>query len=166
MGCAEANHVTRLRVWGRLTPVAPRTLKAETILGPALLVRFARGGNLFLGRVAAIGVAGFDQLLGIRGVDVETLALHVRAMVASQFGALVPVEAQPAHRFQHDLDALVGAALAIGILDPQNERALVSARPEPAVECGSHAADVQVARRRRGKANANCGHGGRATCRP
>ena len=88
---------------------------------------------------------GLDQTFGELRVDVKALALHVRTVVATDLWAFVPIEAEPAHRFEHDLDAFVRAALPVRVFDSQNERAAVAASPEPAVEGRPHATDVQVA---------------------
>ena len=56
---------------------------------------------------------------------------------------LVPVEPQPLQRLQDLGDRLVGGALAIRVLEPQDERVLRRlAGQEPVVECRSRAADV------------------------
>ena len=46
-------------------------------------------------------------------------------------------------RVVHDLDRLVGAAGAVGVLDAQDERAAVVAREQVVVERGARVADVQ-----------------------
>ena len=67
---------------------------------------------------------------------------------------------------EHDLDALLGAALAVGVLYPKDERAVVLARPQPAVQSRPHTADMQIPSGRRCKPNANFRHGQRATRPP
>jgi hypothetical protein len=160
---AEPNHVARVRILGRIGTVPPRALKAEAVLGAALLVRFARGCDFVFRRIATIRVARSDQRFGVVGVNVEALALDVGAVVPTDFRALVPIETEPPHGVEHDLDALFGAALTVRVLDSKDERAVVLARPEPAVQRGPHPADVQIPRGGRRKPNANFRHGRRAT---
>ena len=62
---------------------------------------------------------------------------------------LVPVELEPAQRVEDLLDVLGRRALAVGVLDAQDELAALAAREEPVVQCRPRAADVQHARRRR-----------------
>ena len=162
----EPNHVGGVRILGRVGAVSPRALETEAVLGAALLMCFPRGGDLPLRRVAAIGVARLDQLLGVLRVHAEALALYVGTVVTSDSRAFVPVQAEPPHGFQHDLNALLGAALAVGVLDAEDERAVVLARPQPTVQSCPHPADVQVTRGRGREPNANFRHGRRATCPP
>ena len=68
---------------------------------------------------------------------------------------LVPVEVQPAQRVEDLLDVLGGRSLAVGIFDPQHERAALAAREQPVVERGSGAADVERPGRGWSKANAH-----------
>src|SRR5439155_26102295 len=66
-----------------------------------------------------------------------SLALRVRP--------LVPVELEPAQRVEDLLDVLGCRALAVGVLDPQHELALLPPREEPVVQRRARAADVQLA---------------------
>ena len=59
--------------------------------------------------------------------------------------ALVGIETQPLHAVEDHLHGFGRGALAIGVLDAQDERAAVAARVEPAEERSAHAADVQEA---------------------
>ena len=67
------------------------------------------------GGARVVGVAVGDQLLERLGVAGGALGLEDRA--------LVPVELQPAQGVEDLLDVLRGRALAVGIFDPQHERA-------------------------------------------
>ena len=60
-------------------------------------------------------------------------------------GALVPVEAEPAHALQNAVDHLCGRALEVGVLNAQDERAAVMAGEQPVEQRGAGAADVQIA---------------------
>ena len=77
-------------------------------------------------------------------VGVEALGLEVRARVAADLGALVPVEVEPLHGVQDDLDVLFGRTLGIGVLDAQDEGAARCAGECPVIDCGARAADVQA----------------------
>lgn len=61
------------------------------------------------------------------------------------FLPLVVVQAEPVHRFEDRVDRGLRAALAVGVLDAQDELAAAAARLQPAVQRGARAADVQVA---------------------
>src|SRR3546814_18041635 len=73
----------------------------------------------------------------------------------------VVVETEPLHRFQDRVDGFLRAALAVGVLDAQDELPAAAARLQPAVQRGARAADVQVAGGTGGEAGAE-GHGRRA----
>src|SRR5690606_40021092 len=60
----------------------------------------AAGVELLLGAVAAVGVPGVQQPGRDVPVEVHALGLAVRGVGAADLGALVPVEAQPAHRVE------------------------------------------------------------------
>ena len=77
-------------------------------------------------------------------VGVEALGLEVRARVAADLGTLVPVEVEPLHGVQDDLDVLFGRALGVGVLDAQDEGAAHRAGECPVIDCGARAADVQA----------------------
>jgi hypothetical protein len=63
-------------------------------------------------------------------------------------GTLVPVEPQPVERVEDLLDRLVGRALAVGVLEAQDERVPGRlAGQKPVVECRPRPADVEEARR-------------------
>ena len=66
----------------------------------------------------------------------------------------VPVEAQPAQALEDGLDAGVGVALDVGVVQAQDHRAAVVASIEPVEDEGAGAADVQEAGGRRGETDA------------
>ena len=117
-------------------------LAAEAAVGAvALLVGLdvvGRGGR-------AVGVPGVEQALQDLLVAVGARDLRDRPLVV--------VDLQPAQRVEDLLDVLGRRALAIGVLDAQDQRAALPARDEPVVERGAGAADVQLSRRAGGEAN-------------
>ena len=113
-------------------------------LGAALAARLlAHLVEFLLGRVAAIGLACGQQLLG-----------HLA--VAGGAGELVddlavPVDAEPGEPVEDGVDRRLGGALTVGVLDPQQHLAAAAARIEPVEQRGAPAADMQKAGRRRRK---------------
>ena len=77
-------------------------------------------------------------------VGVEALGLEVGARVASDFRTFVPVEVEPLHGVQDDLDVLFGRAFGVGVLDAQDEGAAHRAGECPVIDCGARAADMQT----------------------
>src|SRR5690606_13554185 len=107
----------------------------------------------FLARlVRVISVARGDELLGHLAVTVQAMGLVDRAFVV--------VHAQPGHRLEDRVDRRLGTALAVGVLDPQDELPAAATRLQPAVQRGARAADVQVTGGAGGETGA-AGHGRR-----
>ena len=101
--------------------------------------------------VAVVGLALAQELVDDLPVPVHALRLVERPLVV--------VEAEPLHAVEDRLHRLGRGALAVGVLDAQDERAAVTARVQPAEQRRAHAADVQHAGGTRGEAGAD-GHGG------
>src|SRR5690606_2762473 len=111
----------------------------------------AHGVQLLARFVGIVGMAGGHQLFGHLAI-----ALHAGGLVD---GAFVVVQAQPVHRLEDGVDRGLGAALAVGVLDAQDELPAAAARLQPAVQRGAGTTDVQVAGGAGGEAGA-AGHGG------
>src|SRR5690606_11072799 len=107
--------------------------------------------ELFLGLVGVVRVARGDELLGDLAVTVQALGLIDRALVV--------VEPEPAHRLEDGVDRRLRAALAVGVLDAQDELAAAPARHQPAVRGGAGPADLPVAGGAGGEAGAAGGIG-------
>ena len=79
------------------------------------------------------------------------------------FGLLVlfvPVKAQPAQALKDGLDAGIGVALDVGVVEAQHHGSAVMARKEPIEDEGARAADVKKSSGRRRETNARrCGEG-------
>src|SRR5262249_53288070 len=145
---AQAQHVRLVRL---IRAIAAGARIAEAVLAAGALLVFGTGAREVLrAAVTAIRGARRNQALGERAVNMEPLHLEVGPELAPDERPLVPVEPEPAHRLEDRVDRRLGAAALVGVLDAQDERAAVLARPQPVVERGARAPEVQVARRRRG----------------
>jgi hypothetical protein len=80
---------------------------------------------------AMVGVPGGDQLVRVRRIQVEPLGLSIRAVRAADVGALVPVEPEPPQVFEDARFRVARRSDRVGILDAQNERAVLAVRQEP-----------------------------------
>ena len=144
---AEADHPVGIVAPARVR-IAIGAVVARLVAGSHR--RLAHRLEFFLGLVGVIGVAGGDQLFGDLAVAIQPVGLVDRTLVV--------VQAKPVHRLQDGVDRGLGAALAVGVLDPQDELTALAARLQPAIQRGARAADVEVAGRGRGEAGAD-GHG-------
>ena len=99
-----------------------------------------RGGEV------AIGEAFGENRFGLPAMQIKAFGLLV---------LFVPVETQPAQSLEDGLDAGLGVALDIGVVDAQHHGSAVVAGIEPIEDKGARAADVEKARGRRRKTNAN-----------
>ena len=79
-------------------------------------------------------------------MQVETIGLLV---------LFVPGKAQPAEAFEDGLDAGIGVALDIGVIEAQHHCSVVVARVEPVEDEGARAAYVEKTGGRRRETNAN-----------
>ena len=86
--------------------------------------------------------------------DRAALGLAVRTVRPADVRPLVPVEPEPLERVEDVADVLLGGAVAVGVLDAEDERSAVMAREEPVEERGAGAADVEIAGGRRSEADA------------
>jgi hypothetical protein len=119
-------------------------------LGAGRHRRFAQRFQAFLRAVAAIGLAGLDQ--AVRHLAVTR---HAQGLVVRTF---VVVQPQPLHAFEDRIHRFLGGALAIGILDAQDEFAAAAPGLQPAIQRRARTADVQVASGAGGETGA-AGHG-------
>jgi hypothetical protein len=70
------------------------------------------GLDLLRRGVRRVGLAGFAELLDDLAVDLGALRLAVRLVRPTDFGALVPVQAEPAQGVQNRGVALLGSRWA------------------------------------------------------
>ncbi len=88
------------------------------------------------GGKVAVGEAFFKDGMGRGAVKGEPFGLLV---------LFVPGKTQPAQPFEDGLDAGLGVALHIGVVEPQHHGSVVVAGIEPIENKGAGAADVQKA---------------------
>ena len=91
------------------------------------------------------GLSARQQLARGGAVAIEPLRLEVRRMRAADFGALIPVDAEPAQAVENAGDHLGLRALDVGVFDAKDEGAAVTAGVEPVEQRRAGAADVEVA---------------------
>src|SRR5205823_3877436 len=103
--------------------------------GAAALVHAAEAG------VAVLGLPGPDLLRtgggAVRPAGLEEPGDHLRMALgvgALEDRALVPVDPQPLQRLEDPADVLRGGALAVGVLDAQDEAAAPAPGEEPVVQ--------------------------------
>jgi hypothetical protein len=138
-------------------------LAVVTAVRDALLARLLLGapGLLLLGGgEVAVHEPLLEQALKDLVVGRAALALEVGLVGTAHIGALVPVEAQPLQTLEDRVEGLLGVALGVGVLDPQEELALAPACEGPVEEGRAAQAEVDGAGRARGDADAD-GHGRR-----
>jgi hypothetical protein len=111
----------------------------RAIATPAVIADFSTTGHLlcsplvefFPGAIATIGFAIVKPLIGNLPITIKSLRMEERTFVR--------VKPQPLEAAQDRL-VFVGGALAISVLDSQNETTNVMLSVKPAKECGADAA--------------------------
>ncbi len=107
------------------------------------------------GAEAVVGLARFDQLLGVLLEHAHPLALHIGAHRAADVGALVPDKAGLAQGIVDDVHRALDIALLVGILDAQDKGTALAFGLEVGVEGGAQVAHVHIAGGAGGKAGAD-----------
>ncbi len=146
----RVRHPGRLPTRGFLGREMDR-LPVEAERPTARLDRSALGVEFGGGEVVLVGQPLRQQRFGVGTVPGAILALKERP--------LVPGDAEPAHAVKNHLRVRVGAALLVGVLDPQHEGAAGPLGEEPVEERRPGPADVEVAGGGGGEADTRCGHG-------
>ena len=85
----------------------------------------------------------------------QPLRLIVGGVGPADFGAFIPIDAQPAKAVQDRRQGRFDVALLVGIVDPQLKLPAVPPGEEPIEERRADAADMQIARRAGSEASAN-----------
>ena len=99
-----------------------------------------------------------QQSRGVLPVEVGPLALPVGTQGATDVRPLIPIEAKPAQDIDDPLLGSFDVAVAVGVLDAEEERAVpplasgLAVRQQPVEERGAGAADVQKPKTRSGSA--------------
>ena len=163
VGAAAARHLEahHRRLAGRRVCA----LAAQAVVLPARILRSgAPRVQLLLRAEAAVGLTGGDQLRAVLRVRGQPLGLEVGRVRSADLRALIPVEPEPLEPIENRLHRLRRGALLIRVFHAQHERAAVAPSVQPVEQGGPGAADVQVTRGRRSKADAWL-HGSRAVSR-
>ena len=127
---------------------APAVVAREALLGTVLAAHLVEP---LAGAEATIGAARGEQPLDLLTVQVQPLALAVRA--------LVPVQPEPAQSLDDRRLRLAARPRTVRVLDPQHERAAAAAREGEVDQRLVRGADVGVASRRRRHADPHRRHG-------
>ena len=141
---------------------APGLIRRQVAAG-AVVHRRTAGGEIRAAIVlellrraeAVVGLAAGEQLVGVRGVEVQPLRLAVGAGRAADVGPLVPLEAEPAQVLQDAVLGLFRRSLGVGVFDAEDERAVVAAREQPVEQRRAGVADVQRAGRAGGETHSH-----------
>src|SRR4029079_10283574 len=146
-------------------------LRREAVTRAVVVRRTLRGLGalalelqLLLGAEAAVGGARRQELLRGGAVVRDALGLPVGRVRAAGVRPFAPLQTEPAEIAEDHLLGLARGALDVRVLDAEDERAAVPAGEEPVENGGARAADVEVAGRRGGEADAD-GHAGRSLSR-
>src|SRR5437773_12510609 len=102
-------------------------------------------------------MAGVLKLFQILLVNIRSFALQIWSEISAHMRTFIPIETEPAQSFIDRGSGFFGIARSIGVLDAQNEFAVVMSREEPIEKSGARAADVEIASGRRGEADADFG---------
>ena len=112
-------------------------------------------GQAFLRAETAIGQTLFHQQLGVLLIIGHSLGLDIGANGAAHVGAFVVVQVAALHGALDDGHGVLHLPLLVGVLDAQDELALIVAGDEVGVEGGTQVAHVHVAGGRGGKPGAD-----------
>ena len=116
--------------------------------GGALLVAVVLFG---LVAEAVVGRAAPDQLLGVGEVDRFAFALDVGTEIAADVRAFIVRKARLFEGAVNHLDRVFDIAVAVGVLDPQDEFPALRLRQQEGIEGGAEVAHVHEAGRARGE---------------
>ena len=96
---------------------------------------------------AVVRGAAVDELLGPFLIERQALGLDIRSVRSTLARALVPAHPEPVQTVVDAVDRAGDQALLIGVLDPEDERALALAGEEIVVQGGPNAPDMERAGR-------------------
>src|SRR5581483_6761058 len=98
---------------------------------------------------AVVRVAIGEELRGVGLIQVEAFGLPIRTVRTAGVWPFVPVEAEPPEIAHDRALRFARRPLGVGVLDPQDERAILIAGEQPVEERGARVADVELPRRTR-----------------
>src|SRR5438552_10763720 len=88
-------------------------------------------------------VAGVQEFLQVALVKFCPLALQIGSEISSDMRTFVPIKAEPLQSVVNCRHGFFGIALYVGVLDAQNELAVVMSREEPIEKRSARPANVQ-----------------------
>jgi hypothetical protein len=104
--------------------------------------------------IAVVGHAAVAEFGDAPVVEIVALGLEIGAAVADGRalgirggGTFVPVEPEPAHALEDDVDGRLGIAGSVGVFDAQDEGTPVVPGKEPVEQRRTGTSDVEVTRR-------------------
>src|SRR5690554_4767564 len=96
-----------------------------------------------------------DQVFGILAIDTHAFALTIRAVGATDIGAFVPIQTQPAQAVENGLFRFRRAAGLVGIFDAQQKLAAMLTGKAQIKQCDVSSTYVRIAGGRRCNARTN-----------
>ena len=129
--------------------VGPREFEGP-LLAPGLL---AHGLQLLRRFQPVVGLPGLEKLVAIPPVDVQPLALEIGSAITAGFGALVPLQAQPAKVLQDLGRRILHVPALVGVFDAQHEPPACPPDQQPVEQRRAGTTDVQIPGGRRCKSN-------------
>ena len=128
------------------------------VTGHRHMGHFLFGANFlqaFFGAETIVGATRIQELLDFAVVDIKTFALEVRTAVTFATRTFVPLQAKPLEVAHQVVQGSFVIALAVGVFDTQVERTAHVLGKKVVVNSGTSTAHMQVARRTRGKTDAD-----------
>src|SRR6266542_342827 len=108
-------------------------------------IRLALGVELLRGTEAEVRVPAGHELVGVRRIEVEPLGLAIRPVQAADVRPLVPVQAEPSKILEDAVLRLARGAFGVGVLDAEDEGAVLPVRKQPVEQRRAGVAHVQLA---------------------
>ena len=106
------------------------------------LLFFAHLGKGFRSAETAVGMAGIQQPLCLPVIEFQAFALHVGAKIPADAGTFVYLYAQAAQGRDEVFHRAFHQAVAVGVLDAEDEGSAAVACEKVIVKGGAEAADV------------------------
>ena len=109
------------------------------------------GLQLFRGIESNVSLVGIEQLLHIFLIDIATLALTVRTLIATKRDTLIKLDTQPLKRLNDILLCTRHETIGVSILNAEYQIAAMLLGKQIIVQGGTHTTDMQSSRRTRCK---------------